>query len=53
MKIILITEVAGFIDSNLVKKYRQSHSKNQVVGVDIMSDCYDVSLKEKRLEELM
>lgn len=52
MKTILITGVAGFIGSNLVKKYCQIHPDHQVIGVDNMNDYYDIRLKEKRLEEL-
>ena len=49
---VLITGAAGFIGSNLVKKYCQAHLDHTVIGVDNMNDYYDVHLKEKRLEEL-
>ena len=52
MKTILITGAAGFIGSNLVKKYCQAHPDHTVIGVDNMNDYYDVRLKENRLEEL-
>lgn len=52
MKTILITGAAGFIGSNLVKKYSQAHPDHTVIGVDNMNDYYDVRLKENRLEEL-
>lgn len=52
MKTILVTGVAGFIGSNLVKKYSQAHPDHTVIGVDNMNDYYDVRLKENRLEEL-
>ena len=52
MKTVLITGAAGFIGSNLVKKYCQVHPDHQVIGVDNMNDYYDTRLKEKRLEEL-
>ena len=52
MKIVLITGAAGFIGSNLVKKYCKAHPNHQVIGVDNMNDYYDVRLKENRLEEL-
>lgn len=45
MKTILITGAAGFIGSNLVKKYCQAHSDNTIIGVDNMNDYYDVRLK--------
>ena len=52
MKTILVTGAAGFIGSNLVKKYCQAHPEHQVIGVDNMNEYYDVRLKENRLEEL-
>lgn len=52
MKSILITGAAGFIGSNLVKKYCKSHPNHTVIGVDNMNDYYDVRLKENRLKEL-
>lgn len=52
MKRILVTGVAGFIGSNLVKKLCESSLDNQVVGIDNMNDYYDVRLKEQRLKEL-
>ena len=52
MKTVLITGAAGFIGSNLVKKYCQVHPEHQVIGIDNMNDYYDVSLKEARLLEL-
>jgi nucleoside-diphosphate-sugar epimerase len=51
-KTVLITGAAGFIGSNLVKKYCQTHPKHHVIGVDNMNDYYDVRLKENRLHEL-
>ena len=52
MKTILITGVAGFIGSNLVKKLCSTHTDCQVIGIDNMNDYYDVRLKENRLAEL-
>ena len=51
-KTVLITGAAGFIGSNLVKKYCQTHPEHHVIGVDNMNDYYDVRLKENRLHEL-
>ncbi len=51
-KTVLITGAAGFIGSNLVKKYCKAHPNHQVIGLDNMNDYYDVRLKESRLEEL-
>ena len=46
---VLITGAAGFIGSNLVKKYCLAHPEHQVIGIDNMNDYYDVRLKEERL----
>jgi len=51
-KIILVTGVAGFIGSNLVKRILKDYPAAKIIGVDNMNDYYDVSLKESRLEEL-
>ena len=52
-KTILVTGAAGFIGSNLVKRLLFDYPSAMIVGVDNMNDYYDVSLKEKRLEELL
>lgn len=52
-KVILITGVAGFIGSNLVKKVFEIAQETTVIGIDNINDYYDVSLKEYRLQELM
>ncbi len=52
MKIILVTGVAGFIVSNLVKAIYNQMAGAQVVGIDNMNDYYDVRLKEERLAQL-
>lgn len=49
---ILVTGVAGFIGSNLVKAIYRMYDGPVVVGIDNMSDYYDVRLKEERLKEL-
>jgi nucleoside-diphosphate-sugar epimerase/dTDP-glucose pyrophosphorylase len=51
-KRVLITGVAGFIGSNLAKKLLTTVAGVTVIGIDNMSDYYDVSLKEERLKEL-
>lgn len=43
---IIVTGVAGFIGSNLVKKIYKELSEAQVVGIDNMNDYYDVRLKK-------
>lgn len=50
---ILITGVAGFIGSNLVKAIFGKMTDVKVVGLDNMNDYYDVRLKEARLAELL
>ena len=49
---ILVTGVAGFIGSNLVKAIYRNFDAPTVIGIDNMNDYYDVRLKEERLSEL-
>ena len=51
-KVILITGVAGFIGSNLVKNLYKTVKNITIVGIDNLNDYYDVKLKQERLEEL-
>lgn len=51
-KTILVTGVAGFIGSNLVKRLYDDVKDVTVIGIDNMNDYYDVRLKEARLAEL-
>ncbi len=51
-KTVLITGVAGFIGSNLVKKLFETIPALHVLGIDNCNDYYDVSLKEYRLREI-
>lgn len=51
-KIILVTGVAGFIGSFLVKRLLQDFPSVKVVGVDNLNTYYDVRLKQSRLDEL-
>lgn len=48
-EIYLITGVAGFIGSNLVK--RLLNDDNSVIGIDNLNDYYDVNLKYERLKK--
>lgn len=49
---VLITGAAGFIGNNLCKILLESFPTIRVVGVDIINDYYDVSLKVDRLLQL-
>lgn len=51
-KAILVTGVAGFISSNLVKGIYQNAPSKTVIGIDNMNAYYDIALKEYRLKEL-
>ena len=51
-KTILVTGVAGFIGSNLVKRLFKDVKGSTIIGIDNINDYYDVSLKEYRLKEL-
>lgn len=52
-KTVLVTGVAGFIGSNLVKKIYRDIRDVKVVGIDNMNDYYDVQLKNDRLGEII
>lgn len=51
-KSILVTGAAGFIGSNLVKELLKTIESVHIVGIDNMSDYYDVSIKDYRLKEI-
>ena len=51
-KTILVTGAAGFIGSNLVKRLFHDYSNCRIVGVDSITDYYDVNLKYERLKEI-
>ena len=51
-KTILVTGVAGFIGSNLAKRFLKDIQGIKVIGIDNMNDYYDVWLKKERLKEL-
>ena len=49
-KTILVTGAAGFVGANLVKELLKTVNPVQIVGIDNMSDYYDVSIKDYRLD---
>lgn len=51
-KTILVTGAAGFIGSFLSKRILESTKNTRVIGVDCITDYYDISLKEERLSML-
>ena len=51
-KVVLVTGAAGFIGANLVKRLLNEFSGVKVIGIDSITDYYDVRLKHERLEEL-
>ena len=51
-KTVLITGAAGFIGANLAKRLLQDYTDIQIIGVDCITDYYDVNLKYERLKEL-
>ncbi|MCI6901312.1 MAG: NAD-dependent epimerase/dehydratase family protein [Bacteroidales bacterium] len=51
-KTILVTGAAGFIGSNLVKRLLKDFEPIKVIGIDSITDYYDVNLKYERLKEI-
>ncbi|MDY2624117.1 MAG: NAD-dependent epimerase/dehydratase family protein [Alloprevotella sp.] len=51
-KTILVTGAAGFIGSNLVKRLLIDFEPIKVIGIDSLTDYYDVCLKYERLKEI-
>lgn len=52
-KTILITGVAGFIGSNLANRLLQEISTVHVIGIDSITDYYDINIKKERLDSLI
>lgn len=52
VKTVLVTGAAGFIGSNLVKRVLNEYSQIHIIGIDSMTDYYDVNIKKERLQEI-
>ena len=51
-KTVLVTGAAGFIGSNLVKRLFHDIKDIKVIGLDSITDYYDVNIKHERLNEI-
>ena len=51
-KNILITGIAGFIGSNVGERLLKENSNVNIIGIDNLSDYYDVNIKNYRLVKL-
>ena len=51
-KTVLVTGAAGFIGSNLVKRLFHDVKHINVIGIDSITDYYDVNIKLERLKEI-
>ena len=51
-KTVLVTGVAGFIGSNLVKRLFYEVNNIHIIGIDSITDYYDVNIKYERLKEI-
>lgn len=51
-KVVLVTGAAGFIGANLVKRLLNEFDSVKVIGIDSITEYYDVGLKYERLQEL-
>lgn len=51
-KTVLVTGAAGFIGSNLVKRLFKDVKEIKVIGLDCITDYYDVNIKNERLQEI-
>ncbi|MCQ2249767.1 MAG: NAD-dependent epimerase/dehydratase family protein [Bacteroidales bacterium] len=49
--IVLVTGAAGFIGSNLCMRLLNDYSNIKVIGIDSITDYYDVNLKYERLNK--
>lgn len=51
-KTVLVTGATGFIGSNLVKRLFSDIDNIRVIGIDSITDYYDVNIKYERLREI-
>ena len=51
-KNVLLTGVAGFIGANLAKRLLSDYADIRIIGIDSITDYYDIRLKQERLREL-
>jgi len=51
-KTILVTGAAGFIGSNLIKRLLKDIQDITVIGIDNITDYYDVNIKYQRLDDI-
>jgi len=51
-KTILVTGAVGFIGCNLVKRLLREVMNIKVIGIDSITDYYDVNIKYERLKEI-
>ena len=51
-KTVLVTGAAGFIGSNLVIRLFKDFKDIKVIGIDSITDYYDVNLKKERLAKI-
>lgn len=51
-KTVLVTGAAGFIGANLVRRIFKDFQNVRVVGLDSITDYYDVNIKHERLKEI-
>lgn len=51
-KTVLVTGAAGFIGSNLVKRLFCDVRNIHIIGIDSITDYYDVNIKYERLNEI-
>ena len=51
-KTVLVTGVAGFIGSNLVMRLFHDFRNIKLIGIDSITDYYDINIKYERLKEV-